>query len=407
MQLDGLADRYPSQLSGGQRQRMALARALAVEPKVLLLDEPFGALDARVRKELRAWLRRLHEEVHQTTVLVTHDQEEAMEVADRSPSWTTAASSRSARPRELYEHPVNQFVMTFMGSVNRLGETLRAPARHRAERRSRTASPPPATIERLVYLGWEVRVDLRRQDDGERMSAQVTREVADDLGLRAGRHGLRAPDQRARLRRGPAPASSRPEPGARPARPSRRRAARRGLVRPAPADALVHLGGRPARVAHPLRLEAEGHHVLGARQRVGRDPRRGPPAQSDIPGPLSETARGSSRSRAALPRVAASAQQQRPGPVAQQRAHRYRHRPGRADRREHRHDPLGQLRYRGLVAHPPQPRRTSRRRPGLDLVDEAAHAVLARDERARLDAGDRLADVLVERPGRPRRPTRA
>ena len=83
VQLDGLADRYPSQLSGGQRQRMALARALAVEPKVLLLDEPFGALDARVRKELRAWLRRLHEEVHQTTVLVTHDQEEAMEVADR------------------------------------------------------------------------------------------------------------------------------------------------------------------------------------------------------------------------------------------------------------------------------------------------------------------------------------
>ena len=186
MQLDGLADRYPSQLSGGQRQRMALARALAVEPKVLLLDEPFGALDARVRKELRNWLRRLHEEVHQTTILVTHDQEEAMEVADTIAVMDHGRIEQVGAPRELYEHPVNQFVMTFMGSVNRLGETLRAPPRHRAARRARTASPRRPTIERLVYLGWEVRVDLRRQDDGERMSAQVTRDVADELGLEQG-----------------------------------------------------------------------------------------------------------------------------------------------------------------------------------------------------------------------------
>ena len=107
VQLDGLADRYPNQLSGGQRQRMALARALAVEPKVLLLDEPFGALDARVRKELRAWLRRLHEEVHQTTILVTHDQEEAMEVSDTIVVMDRGAIQQVGGPRDLYERPVN------------------------------------------------------------------------------------------------------------------------------------------------------------------------------------------------------------------------------------------------------------------------------------------------------------
>jgi sulfate transport system ATP-binding protein len=164
---------------------MALARALAVEPKVLLLDEPFGALDARVRKELRAWLRRLHEEVHQTTVLVTHDQEEAMEVADRIAVMDHGRIEQVGPPRELYEHPVNQFVMTFMGSVNRLGEAFVRP--HDIELRAHANGvTSPAVIERLVYLGWEVRVDLRQEGDGERMSAQVTREVADDLGLRAG-----------------------------------------------------------------------------------------------------------------------------------------------------------------------------------------------------------------------------
>ncbi len=139
VQLDGLAGRYPSQLSGGQRQRMALARALAVEPRVLLLDEPFGALDARVRKELRAWLRRLHEEVHVTTVLVTHDQEEAMEVADRIALMNEGRIEQIGRPRDLYEHPANEFVMSFVGPVTRMGEALIRPhdldAPARAERR--------------------------------------------------------------------------------------------------------------------------------------------------------------------------------------------------------------------------------------------------------------------------------
>ena len=184
VQLNGLADRYPSQLSGGQRQRMALARALAVEPKVLLLDEPFGALDARVRKELRTWLRRLHEEVHQTTVLVTHDQEEAMEVADRIAVMDNGAIQQIGAPRELYEHPVNQFVMEFIGAVNRLGDTFVRPhdIELRAEPNGITSA---ATVERLVHLGFEVRVELERED-GEHISAQVTRDVADELGLEPG-----------------------------------------------------------------------------------------------------------------------------------------------------------------------------------------------------------------------------
>jgi sulfate/thiosulfate transport system ATP-binding protein len=184
VQLDGLADRYPSQLSGGQRQRMALARALAVEPKVLLLDEPFGALDARVRKELRGWLRRLHEEVHQTTVLVTHDQEEAMEVADRIAVMDQGRIQQVGPPREIYEHPVNQFVMSFIGPVNRLGQTWVRP--HDIELRAEpNGVTSEATVSRLVHLGFEVRVQLERED-GERLSAQVTREAADELGLEEG-----------------------------------------------------------------------------------------------------------------------------------------------------------------------------------------------------------------------------
>src|SRR6185295_11888368 len=121
VQLNGLAERYPGQLSGGQRQRMALARALAVEPKVLLLDEPFGALDAKVRKELREWLRRLHDEVHVTTVFVTHDQEEAMEVADEIVVINNGAVEQIGTPDQLYDEPVNDFVMNFLGPVTRLG----------------------------------------------------------------------------------------------------------------------------------------------------------------------------------------------------------------------------------------------------------------------------------------------
>jgi len=127
VQLSGFADRYPSKLSGGQRQRMALARALAVEPEVLLLDEPFGALDARVRKDLREWLRRLHDEVHVTTVIVTHDQEEAMEVADTVVVMHQGTIQQTGGPRELYEEPVNQFVMGFVGPVSTLGDAMEVP----------------------------------------------------------------------------------------------------------------------------------------------------------------------------------------------------------------------------------------------------------------------------------------
>src|SRR5207253_9936997 len=127
VQLAGLGKRYPAQLSGGQRQRMALARALAVEPSVLLLDEPFGALDARVRVELRTWLRRLHDETHVTTVIVTHDQEEAMDVADRIAVMNCGAIEQTGKPRDLYEHPANELVMTFIGPVNRIGTAFVRP----------------------------------------------------------------------------------------------------------------------------------------------------------------------------------------------------------------------------------------------------------------------------------------
>jgi sulfate transport system ATP-binding protein len=176
VQLSGLADRYPAQLSGGQRQRMALARALAVEPSVLLLDEPFGALDARVRKELRAWLRRLHDEVHVTTVFVTHDQEEAMELADQIVVMSTGKVEQTAEPRELYEHPANEFVMTFVGEANRVGESFVRP--HDVE----FGSGDRATVERVVHLGFEVRVELRLAN-GEELWAQVTRDEAERLEL--------------------------------------------------------------------------------------------------------------------------------------------------------------------------------------------------------------------------------
>jgi sulfate transport system ATP-binding protein len=184
VQLPGLADRYPAQLSGGQRQRMALARALAVEPSVLLLDEPFGALDARVRKELRAWLRRLHDDVHVTTVFVTHDQEEAMEVADRIVVVNHGRVEQAGGPRDLYEHPSNAFVMGFVGPVTRLGDSFIRP--HDVELRLEpNGTTSEAMIERLVHLGFEVRVDLVLQD-GQRLLAQVSREDAEQLELHQG-----------------------------------------------------------------------------------------------------------------------------------------------------------------------------------------------------------------------------
>jgi len=184
VQLDGFADRYPSQLSGGQRQRMALARALAAQPRVLLLDEPFGALDARVRKELRAWLRRLHEEVPVTTVLVTHDQEEAMDVADRVALMNEGRIEQTGKPRDLYEHPANEFVMSFVGPAHRLGEAWIRP--HDLEVRVEpNGTSTEAMVERVVHLGFEVRAELVLED-GRRVSAQVTRDEAEELELQDG-----------------------------------------------------------------------------------------------------------------------------------------------------------------------------------------------------------------------------
>ena len=179
VQLNGFADRYPAQLSGGQRQRMALARALAVEPDVLLLDEPFGALDARVRKELRAWLRRLHDEVHVTTIFVTHDQEEAMDLADQIVVMSHGQVEQVGGARELYDNPANEFVMTFVGEVNQLGRSFVRP--HDVE----FGEGDEALVERVVHLGFEVRVELRLAN-GEELWAQVTREEAQRLGLAEG-----------------------------------------------------------------------------------------------------------------------------------------------------------------------------------------------------------------------------
>ena len=177
VQLAGLGKRYPAQLSGGQRQRMALARALAPEPEVLLLDEPFGALDARVRKELRSWLLRLHDEMHVTTIFVTHDQEEALELSDSIVVMNKGRVEQTAPPRELYDEPSNAFVMSFVGPVNRLGEAWVRP--HDVElRHEPNGSTQQAQVERIVRLGFETRIELVR-DDGERLHAQLARDEAD------------------------------------------------------------------------------------------------------------------------------------------------------------------------------------------------------------------------------------
>jgi sulfate transport system ATP-binding protein len=185
VQLEGLAKRYPAQLSGGQRQRMALARALAVEPSVLLLDEPFGALDARVRKELRAWLRRLHDEVHVTTIIVTHDQEEAMEVAGQIVVLNDGRVEQIGSPRELYERPANEFVMSFVGPVNRLGDTFVRPHDVELLHEPNGDGSSEAMVERVVHLGFEVRVELVRED-GQHLTAQLTQEQAELLELERG-----------------------------------------------------------------------------------------------------------------------------------------------------------------------------------------------------------------------------
>jgi sulfate/thiosulfate transport system ATP-binding protein len=184
VRLDGLAKRYPSQLSGGQLQRMALARALAPQPKVLLLDEPFGALDVQVRGELREWLRRLHEEIHVTTIFVTHDQEEAMDVAGQIVVMNRGRVEQTGTPHELYENPRNEFVMSFIGPVNRLGDALLRPHDIQILPYPDT-STVEALVRRVVHLGFEVRVELTLPD-GRDVWAQVTRETAAELELAEG-----------------------------------------------------------------------------------------------------------------------------------------------------------------------------------------------------------------------------
>ena len=184
VRLDGLADRYPSQLSGGQLQRMALARALAVQPRVLLLDEPFGALDAKVRKDLRTWLRNLHEEMNVTTIFVTHDQEEAMEVAEQIVVMNKGRIEQAGTPHDLYESPRNEFVMSFIGPVNRLGDSFLRPHDIQILAES-DGSGIEALVRRVVHLGFEVRVELTLPD-GRGIWAQVTRESAEQLELKEG-----------------------------------------------------------------------------------------------------------------------------------------------------------------------------------------------------------------------------
>ncbi|MCW2921690.1 MAG: sulfate transporter, ATPase subunit [Thermoleophilia bacterium] len=184
VQLEGFAERYPSQLSGGQRQRMALARSLAIEPEVLLLDEPFGALDAKVRRELRTWLRHLHDDMHVTTVIVTHDQEEAMDIADEVVIMDHGVVQQVGQPRDVYEHPANEFVMGFLGPVNEVDGGLVRP--HDLEiSESPLDGAAEAHVERIVHLGFEVRVEIVRAD-GWKLWAQLTRDEVETLGLQPG-----------------------------------------------------------------------------------------------------------------------------------------------------------------------------------------------------------------------------
>jgi sulfate transport system ATP-binding protein len=214
VQLDWLADRYPPQLSGGQRQRIALARALAVEPRVLLLDEPFGALDAKVRKDLRRWLRRLHDELHITSVFVTHDQEEALEVADRIVVMNHGNVEQIGSPQEVYDNPASPFVYKFLGNVNlfhsrvtagraNIGEIeLQLDDHHEAQDspafayvrphdieilKERTAEPSFEAVVSYVHaIGPLVRLELERADHTELVEAELTRERFKELDIAEG-----------------------------------------------------------------------------------------------------------------------------------------------------------------------------------------------------------------------------
>jgi sulfate/thiosulfate transport system ATP-binding protein len=198
IQLSGLAERYPNQLSGGQRQRVALARALASEPSVLLLDEPFGALDAKVRKDLRAWLRRLHDEVHVTSVFVTHDQEEALEIADQIVVMNKGKIEQVGSAREIYDQPKTPFVMSFIGPVNVLPSSSSifqdsGYELHHAQvllrphdiviETERQNTNTQAKVNRLTHLGWEIQAELAL-DDGQVVTAHLTRDQFDELDLK-------------------------------------------------------------------------------------------------------------------------------------------------------------------------------------------------------------------------------
>ncbi|MBQ1765364.1 MAG: sulfate ABC transporter ATP-binding protein [Aquincola sp.] len=202
VQLDWIADRYPHQLSGGQRQRIALARALAVEPQVLLLDEPFGALDAKVRKELRRWLRRLHDEMHVTSVFVTHDQDEAMEVADRVVVMNQGRIEQEGTPDQVYDHPATPFVLQFLGDVNlfhgRLGHGpggAEGPVSYVRPHELDIVSQPdadtwPVTLSQALTVGPLTRVEFKRNDDGSYVDVELPREawhvLRDKLQLQPG-----------------------------------------------------------------------------------------------------------------------------------------------------------------------------------------------------------------------------
>jgi sulfate/thiosulfate transport system ATP-binding protein len=184
VQLEAFGHRYPAQLSGGQRQRMALARALAPEPRVLLLDEPFGALDARVRSELREWLRGLHDEVHVTTIFVTHDQAEAMDVASQIAVMNHARIEQVGTPTELYDEPQTQFVMSFVGEANRLGDSWVRP--HELEIVIEPdAGAVEAMVDRITLYGFDARVELTGAD-GDALTLQLTREQLDELEIERG-----------------------------------------------------------------------------------------------------------------------------------------------------------------------------------------------------------------------------
>ncbi len=204
VQLDWLADRYPHQLSGGQRQRIALARALAVEPRVLLLDEPFGALDAKVRKELRRWLRRLHDEMHITSVFVTHDQDEAMEVADRVVVMNHGRIEQDGTPDQVYDHPATPFVLQFLGDVNLFhGRFGHAPGGTTPSTEVSYVRPHEldiidsaqegslaVTLSQALTVGPQTRIEFKRVDDGSYVDVEMPRSdyaaLRDRLGLRTG-----------------------------------------------------------------------------------------------------------------------------------------------------------------------------------------------------------------------------